>query len=135
MSRIPADPGARYDNLFVIDATPRNPHTPAEVETAIYEEIERLKTEPVPERELQKVRNQIHADFVRGLDSNFGLASQLAYFQAVAGDWRYVLQAMREIDKVTVEDVQRVASKYLVKENRTVATIVRKPSGSADGER
>jgi predicted Zn-dependent peptidase len=129
------DPGARYDNLFVVEATPRSPHTPAEVETAIYEEIERLKTEPVSERELQKVRNQIHADFVRRLDSDFGLASQLAYFQAVAGDWRYVIESMREIDKVTAEDVQRVASKYLAQENRTVATIVRKASEPTEGER
>jgi len=129
------DPGARYDNLFVVEATPRSPHTSAEVEAAIYEEIERLKTEPVSERELQKVRNQIRGDFVRRLNSNFGLAMQLAYFQAVAGDWRYVLQAMREYDKVTAEDVQRVASKYLVGENRTVATIVRKPSAPTEGER
>jgi len=128
-------PGARHDNLFVIEATPRSPHTPAEVEAAIYGEIERLKTEPVSESELQKVRNQIYADFVRRLDSNFGLASQLAYFQAVAGDWRYIVQAMREIDKVTVEDVQRVASKYLTRENRTVATLVRKSAEPAEGER
>ena len=60
---------------------------------------------------------------------------QLAYFQAVAGDWRYVLQAMREYDKVTAEDVQRVASKYLVEENRTVATIVRKSSAPMEGEK
>jgi len=117
-------PGARYDNLFVIEAIPRNPHTPAEVEAAIYEEIDRLKAEPVSQRELQKVRNQIQADFIRDLDSNFGLASQLAYFQAVAGDWRYILQAMREIDRVSAEDVQRVASRYLTKGNRTVATII-----------
>jgi len=121
-------PGARYDNLFVIDAVPRNPHTPAEVEAAIYAEIERLKTEPVAARELQKVRNQIQADFIRELDSNFGMAAQLAYFQAVAGDWRYILRAMREIDTVSAQDVQRVASTYLVEENRTVASIINKAS-------
>ena len=129
-------PGARYENLFVIEATPRNPHSAAEVETALYEEIERLKTERVSERDLQKVRNQIRADFVRALDSNFGLASQLAYFQAIAGDWKYMLRLLREIDKVSAEDVQRVASKYLVRENSTMATIVRRASrAAAEGER
>ncbi len=126
-------PGARYDNLFVIEAVPRNPHTPAEVEAAIYAEIERLKAEPVEARELQQVRNQIQADFIRQLDSNFGMAAQLAYFQAVAGDWRYILQAMREIDTVSAEEVQRVAAGYLVKENRTVATRITK-SGQNTGE-
>jgi predicted Zn-dependent peptidase len=125
-------PGARYDNLFVIDAVPRNPHSTAEVEAAVYAEIERLKTEPVAPHELQKVRNQIQADFIRELDSNFGMAAQLAYFEAIAGDWRYILQAMREIDTVSAQDVQRVASTYLVKENRTVATIARGSSKLAE---
>lgn len=39
-------PGSRYDNLFVISAQPIPPHTTQELETAIYEELDRLKTEP-----------------------------------------------------------------------------------------
>jgi len=124
-------PGGLYDNLFVFEASPRHPHTAAEVEAVMFAEIDKLKAEPVSERELQKVRNQIQADFIRALDSNFGLASQLSYFQVVAGDWKYVVRSIAEIDKVTAQDVQRVASQYFVKENRTVAAILRKapPTG------
>ncbi len=121
-------PGARFDNLFIFSGVPRHPHTSREVENAFYEEIEKLKTEPVSERELQKVINQMEAHFIRGLGSNAGMASRLTYYESVAGDWRYLLNHTEEIRKVTPEDIQRVAKKYLVKRNRTVAVLVKKTS-------
>ncbi len=121
-------PGVRAPNLFVISATPLAPHTAAEVEAAIYEELERLKTEPVTPQELEKVLNNLDASLVRSLRSNSGLASQLAFYQTVAGDWRYILDARDRIAKVTPEDIQRVATQYLKKSNRTVATLVKTPA-------
>jgi len=119
-------PGARYPNLFMIQATPRAPHTPGELETAIDAELDRLKTDPAQPRELQKVLNNLDADLIRSLDSNSGLASQLSYFQAVAGTWRYLLENRERIARVTAEDVSRVARQYFVKGNRVVATLVKK---------
>ena len=103
-------PGVRSPNLFVVNATPLAPHTTAEVEAAIYAEIERLKTEPVSAKELEKVLNNLDADLVRALRSNGGLASQLALYQTVAGDWRYALKSRDKIAAVTPLDIQRVAS-------------------------
>ena len=119
-------PGVRSPNLFVLNATPLAPHTTEEVEAAIYAEIERLKTEPVSAKELEKVLNNLDADLVRALRSNGGLASQLALYQTVAGDWRYVLKARDKIAAVTPADIQRVAAEYFTKSNRTVATLVKK---------
>ncbi|NOS82622.1 MAG: insulinase family protein [Nitrospira sp.] len=119
-------PGVRAPNLFVIGATPLAPHTTAEVETAIYAELERLKAEPISPKEMEKVLNNLDADLVRALRSNGGLASQLALYQTVAGDWRYALKARDKIATVTAADVQRVASEYFTKSNRTVATLVKK---------
>ena len=121
-------PGVRYPNLFTVSATPRAPHTTVEAEEAIYAELERLKNEPPTQKELEKVITNLNADLVRSLRSNSGLASQLAYFQAVAGDWRYVLRNRDQIEKVTGEDVMRVAREYFTKKNRTVATLVKVPS-------
>jgi predicted Zn-dependent peptidase len=112
--------------LFILNATPLAPHTTAEAEAAIYAEIERLKTEPVSAKELEKVLNNLDADLVRALRSNGGLASQLALFQTVAGDWRYALKSRDKIAAVTVADIQRVANEYFTKSNRTVATLVKK---------
>ena len=119
-------PGVRASNLFILAATPLTPHTAAEVEAAIYEELERLKTEPVAAKELEKVLNNLDADLVRALRSNGGLASQLALYQTVAGDWRYVLKSRDKIAAVTAADIQRVAARYFTKSNRTVGILVKK---------
>lgn len=122
-------PGVRAPNLFILMATPLAPHTTAEVETAIYEELERLKRESVSPKELEKVINNLDADLVRALRSNSGLASQLALYQSVAGDWRYVLKSRDKVAAVTAADVQRVATQYFTKSNRTVGVLVKKESG------
>ena len=118
-------PGARASNLFMISAVPLAPHSPAEVEAAVYEELERLKAEPVAHRELEKVLNNLDASLIRSLRSNSGLAAQLAYFESVAGDWRYLLELREKMAAVTPADIQRVAKRYFVKTNRTVATLVK----------
>ncbi len=119
-------PGVRSPNLFILNAMPLAPHTTAEVEAAIYAEIEGLKTEPVTAKELEKVLNNLDADLVRALRSNGGLASQLALYQTVAGDWRYALKSRDKIAAVTPADIQRVAAEYFTKSNRTVATLVKR---------
>ncbi|MCL5807364.1 MAG: insulinase family protein [Deltaproteobacteria bacterium] len=120
-------PGSRYANQFVFFAAPRHPHTSMELEIALDEEIERLKNEPVSGLELEKVKNQLRADFIRGLDSNAGLAGMLSYYEALLGDYRYLIDYPAAIDKITPNDIQQTARTYLTRENRTVATGVRKP--------
>ena len=116
-------PGSRYKNLFVFSGTPRHPHTVEELEQAIEEEIEKLKTQPVTREELQKVINQMEAGLVRGLKSNSGMASKLIYYEAIAGDWKYFITHVDKIKKITAEDIMKTAQKYLTKKNQTVAYI------------
>jgi predicted Zn-dependent peptidase len=73
----------------------------------------------------------LDADLVRALRSNSGLASQLALYQTVAGDWRYVLKSRDKIAAVSPADVQRVAAQYFTKSNRTVGVLVKKESGKS----
>ncbi|HIE50132.1 MAG TPA: insulinase family protein [Armatimonadetes bacterium] len=126
-------PGARYDNLFVIGATPRHPHTTEELEQAIYAEMERLQSEPVPDWELEKVRHQVRAAFIRSLNSNRGLADQLSYFQALLGDWRYLTTYPEVIETVTPEEIQAAVNRYFIPANRTVAVLVRKTKVGGKG--
>ena len=119
-------PGVRYPNLFAIFATPRHPHTAAELEAEIYMEVEKLKKEGASAKELDITKNRLKADFIRGLASNSGLASELSYYETLVGDYRYLTNHINAIEKITAEDIIRVAKQYLTKENRTVATIVKK---------
>lgn len=121
-------PGARYPNQFVFFATPRHPHTNGDLERAIDGEIERLKNEPVTDAELEKVKNQLRADFIRGLNSNAGLAGMLSYYEALLKDYRYLTGYTAAIEKITPDDIRKAAQTYLTRENRTVASGVRKLS-------
>jgi predicted Zn-dependent peptidase len=118
-------PGERYPNLFVLCATPRHPHRTEELEILLLKELDRLKFEPVGKQEIQKVQNQIRVEFLGNLDSNSRLASWLSYGQCLFGDWRYILERMKALDKVTEADIRRVARKYFTSRNRTVATLVK----------
>lgn len=118
-------PGSRAPNLFVIEATPRHPHTVEEVEAAIYVELEKLKSAPVEEEELIKARNRLVTDQLRHLKSNSGLARMLTSYQSLTGDWRYLATFSRKIDALGAADIQTVASTYFVSSNRTVVVLKR----------
>lgn len=119
-------PGTLYPNLFIISATPRAPHTVKEVEEAIYTELERLKSEPVSQRELQRILNQLQTSEIRSMGSNGGLAYRLTEYETTMGSWRNFFEHRRKVAKVTPEDVMRVARKYMVRENRTVGFITKR---------
>ncbi|HBH82126.1 MAG TPA: hypothetical protein DDY39_20035, partial [Nitrospira sp.] len=52
-------------------------------------------------------------------------------YQAVAGDWRYILTSRDNVGKVTAADVRRVAAQYFTRSNRTVAVLVKKSLGKS----
>jgi len=126
-------PGSRYPNLFVIDAVPRYPHTPVEVETAILAELDRMKNEPVTPEELEKARNRLLTDNLRALRSNSGLARMLTTYQVLAGDWRYLVGYEARISELTADDIRKTAQTWFTPQNRTVVTVTREPS-MANGE-
>lgn len=115
----------RYPDAFYCSMTPFGTHSIQEMEDAIYAEIDRLRTEKVSDWELNKVRNQVDANFVRSMDNNMGLAFRLANSEAIAGDWHMFLNYRDAMKKVTADDVMRVVKTYLTKSNRSVVYIVK----------
>ena len=125
-------PGSRLAPLFVIDAEPKEPHTLEDVEAAIYAELDRLKTEEVAVRELQRLLNAEEAMLVRALGSNIGLAFRVGMYEAMRGDWRAVYTDLERKKTVTPADIRRVAAKYFTEENRTVGRLVQVESDEPD---
>jgi len=121
---IPGYPGDKYPNLFLFYSFPAQGHTNTENEAAILAEIERLKAEPVSDDELKKVKTLAKAGFIRSLRSNTGLAQALCEHEFLLGDWRELFKSLEQIERVTAEDIQRVARAYFVDSNRSVAEIV-----------
>ena len=103
------------------------------VEEALLAEIERLKNEPVPNRELQKVKNQSLANSFRRLQSNFFLMLQLMLYD-VWDDWRFLNESTAEYDAVTADDVQRVANTYFTDTGRNVLWYFRNEGTEEDPE-
>ncbi len=100
--------------------------TAKEAEDAVYDEIKKIQTTPVSAHELQKAKNQIEAGFIMGQDSNFYRAMMLGIYESVAS-WKLLDTYLDNIKKVTPEDVQRVAKKYLTADNSTVGILIPLP--------
>jgi len=125
--------GRKYEGYFEIRGVAKPGKTPEEVETAIYKELDKLKKEPVNDRELQKVKNQNAAADFRRLQSNFALMFQLLVYDSGRG-WRHINTDPKLVQAVTVGDVLRVANRYFSSENRTVAIYYRKKAESAESD-
>ena len=121
----------KYAGIFVAEVTVKDGREPAAAEAALYEEIGKLQKEEVPAEELQKVKNAYKANAYRRLSSPFYVGFQLVHYDAM-GDWRLINTSAERAEAVTAADLRRVAEEYLTKENRTVATFVRKEGGPAE---
>jgi zinc protease len=115
---ISADP-----NLFSVYAGVMPGKTTEEVEKALYAEIDKLKSEPITDEELQKAKNQIEASFIMGQDSMFYQAMLLGQFETVA-NWKLLETYVENIRAVTKKDVMRVTQEYFNEDNRTVGILI-----------
>ena len=116
-------------NLFYAVAIVQPGHTTEEVANALIAEIERLKTEPITDHELQRAKNQFARDYILGRESNQQKALQLAHAVVIHNDIKTADGEFEIFQGITIADVQRVAKTYFRPENRMVLTIV--PSGKA----
>jgi predicted Zn-dependent peptidase len=118
-------PGERDPNLFYFEIYPQAPFTVKEAEEALYAELERLKTEPVTEQEMERARAYLETNFVREFADNLDASIKLAYDEAILGSWTDRVEQIVATGGVTAEEIQQVARKYLRKSNRTVAYLVK----------
>jgi len=124
--------GLKYAGQFNIGAEVAEGKTLAETEAALYAQLDKLKKEPVPAQELQKVKNNFAAGEYRRLSSNHPILMQLIRNEGT-GSWREINVAGPRLQAVTAADIQRVAKKYFTKINRAVAIYTRKP-GTGGGD-
>ena len=121
----------KYAGYLELSAEVKDGRTHQEVEDALLAELERLRTEPVQDHELQKLKNNELADSFRRLQSDFYLLIQLVFYDS-DGDWHYINDSSPKLLAVTAADIQRVADQYLTAENRSVAWYERKKGTQSD---
>lgn len=84
------------------------------------EEIEKLQTELISDRDLQKVRNKFENQFVASNSSIEGIANSLARNYMLVGDTNQINKELEVINSITKEEIRDVAKKYLAKNRRVV---------------
>jgi predicted Zn-dependent peptidase len=118
-------PGNKYPHLFVVSAVPSQGNTPQQVRAAIEAELQNLSKTLVSDDELKMVRARAKVELLESLGGNQGLAIAFAMAQQRYGDWREVFRSVDRIEKVSKEDIRRVAAQMFVDSNRTAAWIER----------
>jgi zinc protease len=100
-----------------------DPDAREQVEAALLDEIETMKSEGPSERELEKARNQILAELAFGLRRATGLAEAIGASWSRTGEPGRALGDFERYAAVTTDDVRRVARAYLRRENLTVVIV------------
>jgi zinc protease len=120
------DPG-----LAVFYAQPKQGVDPQKCETAIYEELEKIKKAPITDQELEKAKNIRLVEFYQQMRTINGRANTIGTYEIFFGDYSKLFDAAKNYAAVSKEDVQRVAQKYFGPNNRTVATLI--PEAAQEG--
>jgi predicted Zn-dependent peptidase len=112
------DPG-----LFTVYAVAGRNVNETDLEKTIYEELDKIKKDGVNENELQKVKNQQTMNFYNQVETINGKSNSIGNYEVFFGDYHKMFDAPALYNKVTAEDIKRVANKYFSKTNRTVGIL------------
>ncbi|KGM06442.1 peptidase, M16 family [Methylophaga thiooxydans] len=123
---------SRLKDLFMVAGTPANGKTVDELKSAVIEQIERIKNEPVTQQELDRVKAQVVAEAVYERDSVFYQAMQIGMLETIGLDWKLSDQYVENVNAVTAEQIQAVAKKFFIDDKLTTAELVPLP---LDGRR
>ena len=133
-TQLAIDASAGYDlmsrghlSLFELDGTPSEGKTVHELETALLQQVEKIKESGVTAAELERVKAGVIAADVYQRDSMASQASQLGAVESIGFSWKVLQDYPAKLRAVTSEQIQAVAKKYLVQDNLTIATLDPQP--------
>lgn len=120
-----ADPG-----IFFLVASMKPKVDTKIAETIFEEELQKIRNKHVSDSELEKAKNQVMKEFVDGLTTIDGKAQALAINEILFKDYTHLFSDLEKYNKVTTNDIQRVAKIYLTPQRRVIAVLNPKKSGS-----
>jgi zinc protease len=101
-----------------------------DAEHEIYGVIDDIIENGVSEEELLKAKNAAQADYVNEFKTNAGVASRLGSYEVIHGDYRKSFGVLGRYTQVTLDDIKRVARKYLSERSRSVVVLVPEKAGT-----
>jgi predicted Zn-dependent peptidase len=125
---------SRGPGLFRVNVMAAPGKSIPDIERAIDEEVEKVKTGPVADWEMEKARTSARSSFVSSVQSTLSRAILLSQYALFYDDPELINTRAQKIAAVTAQDVQRVARQYLTRENRTIViTTPKKPAATQGG--
>jgi len=122
-----------HPNLFYAVAIVQPGHSTEEAAAALIAEFERLKNEPISDRDMQRSKNQFARDYILGRESDQQKARVLSHAVVIHNDIKTADGEFDIFQSLTPADVQRVARTYFTTQNRTILTLVPGAAGAGPG--
>ena len=120
----------RGPSACYIFALPKPGEEVSKIREQIFDEIKRISTDGPTEAEMEKLRNSLCNDAVRGRQSTMYRAQRLAEFALYDSDPRLIDSELDHYLRVTAEDIKQSVARYLDVENRVVLDII--PAAGAE---
>ena len=121
---VSANHGSRmHGGSFEIDYSAMQGHTLAEIEKVVDDELDKLRAQPPTTEEIERARNQVKTDLLRGMEPLSGLATRLLYYDVFAGEPGYLRRDLERYDTATPESLGTWTKKILSKNARVVVTV------------
>ncbi|MEE9431847.1 MAG: pitrilysin family protein [Melioribacteraceae bacterium] len=114
---------SRDPNLFNIQVSLINKDDFQYVADEIFKTIEKLKDERVDEYTLDRTKSNLKYSYAMGIDSPTSIANSISHYIQITGDPETVNKVYSQYDKVTVDDIKKIAKKYFTKNGLTISTI------------
>lgn len=124
------NPFSLHETLMNFTAIPTQNHTLAEVEAAFLKQIEQLKTMPITDTELNRIKVNAIAQHTYSKDSMSDQAIELGALESIGLSWKLADTFPEHIQTITAEAIQKVAQKYLTTERLTTAELIPLKSGT-----
>jgi predicted Zn-dependent peptidase len=124
------NPDKRGPGLFQMAATVAPGKSPADVEAALLEEVEKLKTDPIADWEIEKAHNNAIRQQAGAATSTLTRAIELGEYALFYDNPELINSHKDRYQKITAADIQRVARQYLTKDNRSVVITTPKAAGT-----
>jgi zinc protease len=118
-----SDISMRDDGIFTVKSS-FPPSNSDKVEKAIFEEIGNIQQKGVTETELNTAKKMIENETYYARESVSNIATEMGYIATLTGGTQYYKDYLKNINKVSAEDVKRVANKYLIKTNSAVSIVL-----------
>ncbi len=124
------NPFSLHETLMGFTAIPTPNHTIADIEAGFLKQIELLKTTPITDAELNRIKVNAIAQHTYNKDSMSDQATELGALESIGLSWKLSDIFPEHIQTVTAETVQKVAQKYLTTERLTTAELIPIKSGT-----